>query len=611
MKAKIGYISCAFIIGCCLVYAHKVDLFHRATSALLATQVDTEGEIIVETVSDPESEVIDPRKRYDGDTDDVEGENPVGGISSVIAKDLDEMESSQPAEEKFDTKAKSEAVVRLVHKGVEFLSSHDPVVAFQEFSRSKDFVVGELYIFAYDVQGVCLSHGQDNSLIWKNLINLKDMYGVEIVKESIKEAMNPVNGGWLTYEWKGANTLAYVKKVVKQDKTYIIGSGYYPHSKTDAVENLVKSAVSLFNDVIKHGRPKDEALSTFSYPLGRFVLGDLYLYALSFDGTHVAHGETPGLIGTNGLQYDAGGGRFVNQEIIQKLKDKGSGGVWVEYESKNAPKKAYAERVVDDKGKEYFIACGFYPTADKLQVVNLVKKGYQFMKANGRSRAAKMFSDPRDNTFRYGDLYLEVYDMEGRCIADGRNLSFVGSEQIDAKDEDGQYYVKEMIKKAKTGGGWINYKIRNSFKSSYVEKVTLGVDEYVISSGLYPVSKYETMFLLAKSGADYLKSNKAEIAYNAFVDEHSKFVRGDLFIFAVDSKGVCFSYGPNHHDLIWRNLMNIKDDQGKQFVKALINHTQKGAGTIYYKLNGVSHVLYAEPVEKDGKTIIVGSGYFL
>lgn len=629
MKAKIGYLSCTLIIICCVAYAKQAELAHffkeKTWFSALATHVDADTQVI----TDPNPE-LDITSEQDGDDEDEKevstevrqdttpdgqssepgSEAPILHITSTVDAHSETDEPTNPTVEQFDAQAKSEAVVRLVEKGEKFLTSNDPVVAFQAFNENKKFIVGELYLFVFDLQGICLSHGQDNSLIWKNLYDLKDVYGVEIVKEFIKEATTPTRNGWLTYEWKGATKLSYVKQVMKGDKTYVIGCGYYPHSKADAVENLVKSAVSLFNDVLKHGRPKDEALSTFSYPLGRFILGDLYLYALSFEGVHVAHGEMPGLIGTNGLQYKTDG-RLLNQEIIQKLKDKGSGGIWIEYNSKNALKRTYAERVVDSAGKEYFIACGYYPTADRQQVVKLVKKGYQFMKGNGRSRAAKNFSDPQDNTFRYGDLYLVVYNMQGRCVADGRNTSFIGSEQLDIQDESGQFYVREMLRVAKAGGGWVNYKIRNSFKSSYVEQVALGVDTYVITSGLYPVSKYETMFLLTQSGADYLKANKQEKAYGAFVDEHGKFVRGDLFVFAIDTNGVCFAYGPNQHDLIWKNLMNLKDDEGKQFVKSFINHARKGAGTTYYTLNGVRHLVYAEPIEKDGKTIIIGSGYFL
>ncbi len=63
--------------------------------------------------------------------------------------------------------------------------------------------------------------------------------------------------------------------------------------------------------------------------------GDLYLYALDFDGNIMAQGERPGLIGQNSLNYQDSEGRFTNKEIIQKLRD-AKEGVWVEYKSKRA-----------------------------------------------------------------------------------------------------------------------------------------------------------------------------------------------------------------------------------------------------------------------------------
>src|SRR5205823_8999225 len=63
------------------------------------------------------------------------------------------------------------------------------------------------------------------------------------------------------YEWRGASKVSYVKKVVKGDKTYIIGAGYYPHSKESSVENLVKGAADLFNTTIKNNRSKEEVFS--------------------------------------------------------------------------------------------------------------------------------------------------------------------------------------------------------------------------------------------------------------------------------------------------------------------------------------------------------------
>ncbi|HSW73551.1 MAG TPA: cache domain-containing protein, partial [Candidatus Limnocylindria bacterium] len=419
-------------------------------------------------------------------------------------------------------------------------------------------------------------------------------------------------GGWVTYQWLNATKVSYVKEVKKDDMTFTIGVGYYPHSKVDAVVNLVKGAVALFNDVVKGGRSKEEALATFSYPMGRFVYGDLYLYAVDFNGIQLAHGENPELIGSNALMYHDSAGKLVNQEIISKLKlvDFGTG-VWVDYISRNAPKRAYAEKVKDASGKLYFIACGYYPDADRKHVEELVRRGYKYMKANGKSMAVQEFTDKANNNFRYGDLYLFVYDTKGVCIAHGDNPTRIGMNMMDARGENGRLYVREFITQAEKGGGWVDHKEKGAFTSAYVEMIDLGSERYVIGSQIYPISKRDTMILVAKGAADYLRNHDNEEAFREFVDPEGKFVRGDLEVFACDTNGICFAAG-DEYNLIWNNLMNVKDDTGKPYVKMMINtiRQNRAPSTLTYTLHGATRVVYAEPVEKGGKTYVVSSGFY-
>ena len=144
----------------------------------------------------------------------------------------------------------------------------------------------------------------------------------------------------------------------------------------------------------------------------------------------------------------------------------------------------------------------------------------------------------------------------------------------------------------------------------YVEKVTLGLDSYVIGSGLYPISKRETMILLAKSAASYLRTNDSKKTFFQFTEKNGKFVRGDLQIFTFDANGICFAYGDDYN-LVWRNLLNVKDDNGKPYIQMFINTVKRGAGSATYTLNGVTKTVYLEPVEREGKLFVVGSGYYL
>ncbi|TET35707.1 hypothetical protein E3J61_01645 [Candidatus Dependentiae bacterium] len=511
-----------------------------------------------------------------------------------------------PSDMTFDVDKKRKETIDLVHRAVQELKTQPLDIACNRFSHTKNFVYGDLYIFLFDVNGINLAHGEDAQLIWKNLYDLKDWVGTFIVQELIKKAK--AGGGWVTYGWRNATKSAYVKLVEKEGKAYVVGSGYFSHSKEEAVVNIVKGGVATFDRIKKEKQPVDWAFSRMSYPGGQFVAGDLYLYALDFQGNIMAQGDRPGLIGSNAWNYQDANDLYVNREIVKKLKNT-TEGVWVEYVSKRATKKAYAQRVKGPDGKQYFIACGYYPEADRAQAVELVRKGYSFMKTHGKTSAVTSFSERRSDDFRYGDLDLIVYDLKGKVIADGGNADNIGRRMYNTQDEDGVYYVQSILKRATKEGIWTNAKIRGAFQSTYSQRIDLGIAQYVITCSYYPVSKPETMTLLVQSGASYLKANPREKAFAEFVEREGKFQRGDLKLTVVDTMGLCYAYGDDA-DLIWRNIFKAKDDDGRQFIKMFINEAQQGPSVIKTKLNRAEKTNFVVSVEKEGKTYIVSSGYY-
>ncbi|HEV2601598.1 MAG TPA: cache domain-containing protein [Candidatus Babeliales bacterium] len=574
---------------------HKKNRFSDHFVDSVATHLDFEGKVL-------ETE----RRMKNAAVHEAQVQHAVLGGPEDVADTFTEQEET-PAQ-MFDESSKQQAVVSLLKEGIAYLETHEPYDTFSKFTHDKQFIRGELYIFVFDSKGVCLAHGEQEELVWSDLYNLRGDFGTYFVRNILRKAQE--GGGWVTYRWRNATKQSYVKEVRVGNKTYVLGVGYYPHSKADAVVSLVKGAVTLFNENVKADRSNEEALSALSYPMGRFVFGDLYLYAVDFDGVQVAHGFLPELIGSkDALQYQDSEGKFVNKEIIAKLKEAGHGGIWIEYRSRNALKKAYAEEVTDKRGKHYFIACGYYPEANRSQVEELVRRGYQYMKKNGRTEAVKEFSNRLNNEFRYGDISLFVYDLKGGVVAHGENQSYIGQNHYNQTDDSGFYYVRELIKKAESGGGFVDYKMKNSFRSTYVELVDLGIEKFVIGAGLYPISKEDTAQLLAKSGAGYLRTNVLDVAMREFVKKDGKFVRGDLVLFVFDGTGVCYAYG-DEYDLIWRNLLHLKDDNGKSYVTMMINTAKSGAGRVAYTINGVQRNAYIEPVEKDGKLYIVGSAYY-
>jgi signal transduction histidine kinase len=533
----------------------------------------------------------------------VDETSPEANASDVVTQELEESIKETDAEDV----QKRKQVVALVEEAIDFVQKNSLDQAMNAFTHNRHFLRGELYLFVYDTNGFQYANGQDERYIWKNLSEMRDTFGTYIVKEIIKKAKG--GGGWVTYQWRNATKISYVKLFKKDGKEFAVGAGYYPHSKRDVVVGLVKAAVAYFNDiVVDKGFLIDEVFSTLSFPVGRFVMGDLYLYAISFNGQMLANGDRPGLIGTNVMNVRDAEGKFTNQEIINKLKNT-TEGIWLEYQSKNALKLTYAEKVTDREGKQYFIACGYYPSAVPNKAVDLVKGGYEFMKKHGLTAAVAEFSGRQTDTYRYGDLYLIVWDMNGKVIAHGNNMDTIGLNQWDLLDEDGKAYVQEIIKKASSGGGWVDFKLKNAFQSIYVEKVDLGTDSFVIGSGLYPISKRETAILLARSAAGYLQTNPLEKAFSDFTDVNGKFIRGDLFVFVVDFDGICQVWGDSF-ELIWRNIMGALDDTGKPYIQVFINTVRQGSGQVTYHINGQEKVALLEMVEKDKTFYVLGTGYY-
>ena len=342
---------------------------------------------------------------------------------------------------------------------------------------------------------------------------MRDAHGTYVVQELLKVAHE--GGGWVSYEWRGATEVSYVQEVKKDGKRYCIGAGYYTHTKEEAVAALVRAGVNALKQGLANGRMPSQILGEMSYPVGRFVRGDLYLYVLDSDGVLMAHGRRPGLVGSNAWKVKDARGMLVNQEIINRLKQEDDG-VWVEYMVHNAIKRAYAQVVEDASGKRYHVVSGYYPEQSYDNARELVRRASTHLSSHGLAESVRAISSGRDDRFREGSMYVVVYDADGVCIAHGGNTQLIGQNHLESEDEEGRVYVRELIRKARAGGGWVTAKLKHDFKTMYVERGEGGAQELIILAGFYPSSRHERMKLLVKSAASLLKSVCRETAFAEF-----------------------------------------------------------------------------------------------
>ena len=75
-------------------------------------------------------------------------------------------------------------------------------------------------------------------------------------------------------------------------------------------------------------------------------------------------------------------------------------------------------------------------------------------------QAARDFMDP-DQPFIKGSDYLLFYRYDGTCLALGARPEIAGKNRWDVHDPDGVYQVREMVKRAKAGGGSVEYRYVN------------------------------------------------------------------------------------------------------------------------------------------------------
>jgi cytochrome c len=117
----------------------------------------------------------------------------------------------------------------------------------------------------------------------------------------------------------------------------------------------------------------------------------------------------------------------------------------------------------------------------------LVEKAIVYYKANGQDKGFAEINNP-NGQFTKGDLYIFVYDLNGKCLAHGFKKSMIGMDLVTLKDPDGTYFVKERIEIAKTKGkGWQEYKFTNPTTKKIEQKIAWveKVDNYIFGCGAY------------------------------------------------------------------------------------------------------------------------------
>jgi cytochrome c len=121
--------------------------------------------------------------------------------------------------------------VAMTKKAIAFLKAHGQDKAFAEFSNpaNASFHQRDLYVYVYDMKGVCLVNGANPKMAGKNLLELRDGDGKYIIKGFIDMANSAAGMGWVEYKWPNPLTKTVDAKAgyVEKFDQLIVGSGIY------------------------------------------------------------------------------------------------------------------------------------------------------------------------------------------------------------------------------------------------------------------------------------------------------------------------------------------------------------------------------------------------
>ena len=242
---------------------------------------------------------------------------------------------------------------------------------------------------------------------------------------------------------------------------------------------------------------KDIALKEFSKnSSSKFIKGELYIFAIDFNGVTLAQPYRPQDIGYSHLDLKDPNEVLFFKNMLNTAK-RGNGTlyyVWPNPAHDNAfeTKLTYVEKVDDT----WWIGSGIYLSdvlvtfseTSRSELVSFVDSAVKYAQENGKDKALEEFNDKSGEFFKES-LYLFGCDFQGNQLLAPQQPEVVGTNRLDAVDPNGVRMAQDLVDAAKDGGGFTYYvyedptaNMKQRLKLSYVLRVD---DTWWIGAGLY------------------------------------------------------------------------------------------------------------------------------
>lgn len=356
---------------------------------------------------------------------------------------------------------KSYIAEQLVKTAIAYFRTVPQRIAFVRISNPNDvFNLGDVTLYVSDFAGNIVASGLSGSYVGRNMIDLQDVKGNNVIKEKVERLEKQWKPFWDQAHWFGHLQRNYVEPVLdsRDKKKYLFVGSYLPEiDKITAIKMLARAIKYV------HKVGPNEAFAEFNNPLSKFNTWQVTLFVYDFNGNVFADGEYPVLAGKNILNRKNEQGKYIARAVIETARKFGYGSE-ITYQ-RNSYKRLFFSKIDTPKG-EFIVGIGIYDQSKKTSVEATIENGLRFLKSNSVIDALGAFSDTQ-GMYYLGDIYLFVIASDGTLLLNGehKNLAWTEAAKSPIGNEE---TVKKMMNLASSGGGWLKYNFRNGTRLALI-----------------------------------------------------------------------------------------------------------------------------------------------
>lgn len=379
--------------------------------------------------------------------------------------------------------------------------------SFEFFSDvTSPFIAKDAYVFVIDPNGVELVNPAFPNLQGRNIIDVKDTNGKQLVREMLN-VVRTAGSGWVDYMWpKPGDSIStqkstYVSRAKFGKEWVVVGCGVYLADAPKTISTIKKMTAPELITFVREAADVFEKQGEKAYPEfktkgTKWYHDETYIFVWTMDGIRAFHGPEPEKEGADLSQSKDILGRPIGQMLLESGRSSAGEG-WLHYmytvpgEIFPKWKSSFVKRVTFPSGKQYIIGSGIYNMQmNKAFIEDVVNRAAELVERRGK----ESFSLLRDKKgpFVFMDTYVFVDTPDGTELVNPAQPSLEGKNLIDFRDLKGKAAVRDEIAAAMTDGtAWLEcywYQPgdnKQALKQTYVKKVTHGSETYIVGSGLY------------------------------------------------------------------------------------------------------------------------------